>query len=364
MAHFTEEWFGEASQRALAGLAEVVSGVPGHVIEIGAWEGRSTVALANALHPRPLITIDTWDGSHGEISSELAAERDVFAQWQVNVDELTQGNVTAIRKDWRDALSNVDGEIALAFIDAEHSYREVYDNIAALLPRMAVGGIICGDDAHHGPVQDAVGELLGDKVFVLATLWIWQKPAEVLPVSDRIERLYREMCNTPSDIYLHLPRMVDLVLATRAQHVVELGTRTGVSTVAWLYGLEQTGGRLTSVDIDAKPEIGDHDAWTFIRGDDCSAEVLEQLEPADIVFIDTSHLYDHTVRELDLYRHVVKPGGVICLHDTELPIPEGAPERPLYPVKKAVKEFVAETGWKWINFPDCYGFAVISVPKE
>jgi hypothetical protein len=60
----------------------------------------------------------------------------------------------------------------------------------------------------------------------------------------------------------------------------------------------------------------------------------------------------------------VRPGGVICLHDTELPTPEGAPPRPLYPVKKAVTEFIAETGWQWHNFPDCWGFAVIRVPEE
>jgi cephalosporin hydroxylase len=88
------------------------------------------------------------------------------------------------------------------------------------------------------------------------------------------------------------------------------------------------------------------------------------LDPADIVFIDTSHLYDHTVQELAIYRWLVRPGGVICLHDTELPTPEGAPPRPLYPVKKAVIEFIAETGWQWHNFPDCWGFAVIRVPEE
>jgi predicted O-methyltransferase YrrM len=158
--------------------------------------------------------------------------------------------------------------------------------------------------------------------------------------------------------------MVDLVLALQAQHVIELGTRSGVSTIAWLHALEATGGRLTSVDIDAKPAIGDYDNWTFIQGDDCSAEVLDQLEAADIVFIDTSHLYDHTVRELDVYRKLVRPGGVICLHDTELAWPDGAPARPQYPVKKAVKEFIAETGWRWVNFPDNNGFGVISVPKE
>jgi cephalosporin hydroxylase len=170
---------------------------------------------------------------------------------------------------------------------------------------------------------------------------------------------YERLCQTPSDIYLHLPKMVALVDELDAQHVIELGTRTGVSTIEWMYALEKSGGFLTSVDVDDKPAIGEHDHWAFIQGDDCDPFTLEMLEPADIVFIDTSHLYDHTVRELNLYRWLVRPGGVICLHDTELAMPEGAPPRPMFPVKRAVEEFVAGNGYEWINFPECYGFGII-----
>jgi cephalosporin hydroxylase len=172
---------------------------------------------------------------------------------------------------------------------------------------------------------------------------------------------YHALCRTPSDIYLHLPRMFELVQTMNAQHVIELGTRTGVSTIAWLHALEQTGGRLTSVDIDGRPPIGEHEHWTFIQGDDCDPAIVSALEPADIVFIDTSHLFDHTVRELNLYRWLVKPGGVICLHDTELSMPEGAPPRPLFPVKKAVEEFVAANGYEWFNIPECWGFGIVKV---
>jgi cephalosporin hydroxylase len=177
-----------------------------------------------------------------------------------------------------------------------------------------------------------------------------------------LEERYRELCATPSDIYLHLPRFVDLVLARDARHVVELGTRTGVSTIAWLYALEQTGGRLTSVDIDEKPGIGDHPHWTFIQGDDTDPELFADLEPADIVFVDTSHWYAHTLRELNLYRWLVKPGGVIVCHDTELQHPEGAPLRPAFPVKTAIKEFVGQHGYHWFNFQDCFGLGVIEIP--
>jgi predicted O-methyltransferase YrrM len=177
-----------------------------------------------------------------------------------------------------------------------------------------------------------------------------------------LEEEYHRLCTEPSDIHLHLPRFVDLALARDARHVIELGTRTGVSTVAWLYALEQTGGRLTSVDVDEKPGIGDYPHRTFIQGDDTDPELFESLEMADIVFIDTSHIYEHTLRELNLYRWVVKPGGVIVCHDTELQSPIGAPPRPLFPVKTAIKEFVGQHGYHWFNFQDCFGLGVIEIP--
>lgn len=172
---------------------------------------------------------------------------------------------------------------------------------------------------------------------------------------------YERLCATPSDIYLHLPRFVALVEELDARHVIELGTRTGVSTVAWLYALARTGGRLTSVDVDPQPEIGSFAHWTFVQGDDCDPAVVSALDDADIVFIDTSHLFEHTARELRIYRHLVRPGGVLVLHDTMLERPIGAPARPRFPVRTAVEEFVAEERLSWVNVPECWGLAIVKV---
>lgn len=357
---FTEEWFGERSQEVLARLVKVVEDVPGIIIEIGAWEGRSTIALANAAYPRQVHTCDTWAGSPGEISAELAAERDVHATWRANVDELTAGNVVEHRSDWREYLLTVDTDVALAFIDAEHTYVEVRDNIRALLQKMSPGGIICGDDQHHPPVRRALVECFGDDVYVDATVWIWQKPTTTH--SDDLAGRFFAASVTPSDINGHLQTMVDLVEQLNARHVIELGTRSGISTTAWLYALETTGGRLTSVDLDPQPDLGgDWPHWSFIQGDDTDPAVIDQLEPAEIVFIDTSHHYQHTKRELEIYRHLVKSAGVIVCHDTDLRHPDGAPLVPAFPVKKAVIEFCETYGCEWLNLPGCYGLGIIKV---
>ena len=175
-----------------------------------------------------------------------------------------------------------------------------------------------------------------------------------------LQTRYEELCETPSDISEHLPTFVSLVRKTNAKHVVELGTRSGVSTIAWLYGLEHTGGHLTSVDLDPQPEIGDHDHWTFIQGDDLDRDVYLQLpDRVDIVFIDSSHAYKHTLVELNLYRWLVRPGGLIMLHDTENEQPFEVRPQPPFPVKRAVNEFCEAEGLTWENRPNNWGLGII-----
>lgn len=177
-----------------------------------------------------------------------------------------------------------------------------------------------------------------------------------------LEAEFHRLCAEPSDINEHLTTFVGLVDELQAEHVIELGTRTGVSTIAWLHALTATGGRLTSIDINERPDIGEYDHWTFVQGDDLDPRIVADLDPAEIVFIDTSHLYEHTVAELNVYRWLVKPGGMIVLHDTELRQPIGAPARPPYPVKTAVVEFCEANDLDWMNVPYCFGLGIVRMP--
>lgn len=172
---FHEDWFGEASQRALADLYTRVRDLPGLVVEVGCWEGRSTCALARACFPAVLAAVDTWEGSPGEISAELAAERDVYGTFVSNVAKLTKGNVEPFRMGWREFFASHAAPLKFVHIDATHTYEEVRDNIAAALPLTVSGAIICGDDAHHEPVMRAVLEHFPD-VQRTATLWWAQIP--------------------------------------------------------------------------------------------------------------------------------------------------------------------------------------------
>lgn len=157
---------------------------------------------------------------------------------------------------------------------------------------------------------------------------------------SELEAAYRVLCRRPSDIYEHLPALVDVATRAGAQRIIELGVRTGVSTVAWLTALERLGsGELWSVDTGPAPfEVP---GWNFVQGDDLDPAVLRRLPgEADVVFVDTDHRYGLTRDEIRTYARRVRPGGAMVFHDTNVEIfDHHAPgTEPPYPVHKAVCE--------------------------
>lgn len=179
-----------------------------------------------------------------------------------------------------------------------------------------------------------------------------------------IAQQYHDACRKPSDIYEHLPVFVKTAQELDAQKVVELGSRGGVSTVAWLYAMEETDGHLWSVDLGNGPTALSHDRWTFIEGNDLDPKVVRQLpDDADIVFIDTIHTYEQTLAELNVYVHKVRPGGRILLHDSAVHAWIGMRGQPPFPVKTAVEEFCADEGLAATYRDNCFGLATIQIPE-
>ena len=62
-------------------------------MEIGCWEGRSAVVIANACYPEVLLAVDTWAGSESEHPDHetvrIARVRDVFAAFRTNMQRAT-----------------------------------------------------------------------------------------------------------------------------------------------------------------------------------------------------------------------------------------------------------------------------------
>jgi beta-1,4-mannosyl-glycoprotein beta-1,4-N-acetylglucosaminyltransferase len=186
-ACFHERWTPSIQVRRLTWTYNSrASGLRGATIEIGSWEGFTTVALANTAYPDLVIAVDHWAGSADEHVDHptvvFARERDVFAQFQQNVEVLTHGNVQPVRQNLDEFWRQWKGPIKFAYIDASHDYLSVKRDIQAVQRWLVPGGTICGDDIQsanggrqdlQGGVERAVRELCPG-FEQLDNLWIWQ----------------------------------------------------------------------------------------------------------------------------------------------------------------------------------------------
>ena len=113
-----------------------------------------------------------------------------------------------------------------------------------------------------------------------------------------------------------------MVEATRARNVLEVGTSHGFSAIWIGLGLEETGGRLTTIEIDPDrydlarknvAEAGLSGRVTLIRGD-AHVEVGKLEGPFDLVFLDADK-----EGQVDYFRKLypkrIVPGGVLAVHN-------------------------------------------------
>ena len=188
-------------------------------------------------------------------------------------------------------------------------------------------------------------------------------------VSSSLLDCYADRAARWSDIREYLPFLHETALSCPAPRVLEFGTRKGNSTLAFLAACEIRGaGHVWSVDqtpCDLDPEgmapWRHCPRWTFTCGDDMD-ESVQSLLPAqvDVLFIDTSHEYEHTLGECRAFMPRVAPGGVALFHDTNLHSWPGYRwDSKTPPVQAALDDFCAESGLSWENLPGEYGLGVI-----
>jgi cephalosporin hydroxylase len=108
--------------------------------------------------------------------------------------------------------------------------------------------------------------------------------------------------------------------------IVELGVARGGSTYIFERVAALSGATLVSVDINDCSRASAYQDWHFIHKDDIEfarefpAWCRERnIEPnIDILFIDTSHYYEHTVQEIEHYFPLLSEKAKVFFHDTNI----------------------------------------------
>ena len=116
-------------------------------IEVGSWMGHSSCVLGQVAKDcgGKLYCIDHWKGSPGVPHHKREG---VFADFMFNINKFGVADcITPLVMDSASASKEFeDGVADLVFIDANHWYADVKQDIELWMPKIKKGGILCGHD--------------------------------------------------------------------------------------------------------------------------------------------------------------------------------------------------------------------------
>jgi predicted O-methyltransferase YrrM len=173
---------------------------------------------------------------------------------------------------------------------------------------------------------------------------------------SRVKARYECGCNQ-GDMKDFLPLLRSLAKG----QILEIGVRDGASTSAFLLGLEERGGHLTSVDITDCSGLWTHPQWRILCQD--SKQCVFGDGVFDLILIDGDHSPQGFMADLTNSMRWVKPGGLVLCHDIA-PLPNCTREAAGgdWP-----SEYVGEYFWKYTSehklrsfiYPGTWGLGVI-----
>ncbi|HYH58114.1 MAG TPA: class I SAM-dependent methyltransferase [Thermoleophilaceae bacterium] len=146
-----EGWMTDAQARRLWERARDVA-APGQIVEIGSYRGRSAVVLAKAAPEGVTVTaIDPHAGNDRgpqQIHGDAAEGQGDHVAFMANLERAGVGErVRHIRLPSQDALGEVAGGVALAYVDGAHRYRPARDDIAKWGARVEPDGTLLIHDS-------------------------------------------------------------------------------------------------------------------------------------------------------------------------------------------------------------------------
>lgn len=166
MAQNTPGWMHDPELMWLAGQAATHK----CIVEIGSWMGRSTRAMADNLTPGGVIyAVDTWTEDYAEVRDK--PKEWLFNEFKRNTAGLS--NIIPVQMKSVDAAKFLKStKFDMVFIDANHEYEFVKDDILAWRPLLEEGGMFCGHDYGVAPgVTQAVNELVKNPTLACISIW-------------------------------------------------------------------------------------------------------------------------------------------------------------------------------------------------
>ena len=212
------------------------------------------------------------------------------------------------------------------------------------------------------------------------------RPEKIVSSKSPELQQVRELAAVPSDINEHLEHIFAEALLCRPRLIVELGVRGGISTFVFERAATLCSATLVSVDIEDCSGASHYPRWHFHRGDDVQfaaqfadfcryRNVVPQI---DLLFIDTSHYYAHTVEEIGAWFPHLSQRAKVMFHDTNMKLTGPRRDGRIQlawdnqrGVIRAIEEHLGihvdegsecveyADGWLLRHVPNCNGFTIL-----
>lgn len=132
-------------------------------------------------------------------------------------------------------------------------------------------------------------------------------------------------CNIPL-----MSEMLGFIDGSSLDKIVQLGHYAGWSTLMIGWKLKRMGRTKALFSMDILEDVTEYarkiveiaglsEVVSLVVGNSCNMDIMidavEYLDEVKMIFVDSSHQYQQTVKELALWLPVLEPGGLIFLHD-------------------------------------------------
>ena len=166
-----------------------------NVLEIGSYAGASAELIS--YYVGKLICCDLWEEYITPIERANIAYKDFLVTKEMNP------NITECKKNSNEFVKEIqDQTFDMIYIDADHEYNSVKNDISLWFPKVKPGGIICGHDYFMDGVRIAVDEFFGKEniKYFKDSSWSYKKPESnisskqkkfsiIIPTYNRTESL-------------------------------------------------------------------------------------------------------------------------------------------------------------------------------
>lgn len=137
------------------------------IIEIGSYQGESTEIIARNFPNSEINAVDIWEqyiedvNGDGTLNYTLESQQLELEEAEIRFTERIE-NYPNVKKNKIPSLEFCkkldDNSIDFVYIDGNHQYTSVKEDILSWLPKIKNGGIISGHDYGWNSVQQALSE--------------------------------------------------------------------------------------------------------------------------------------------------------------------------------------------------------------